>query len=76
MTAQMRAALKARPEPGFEITHVDIPAVGPRDVLIKVRATSICGTDLHIYKWDPWAQGRVKPPIIQGHELCLSLIHI
>lgn len=76
MTSQMRAALKAQPEPGFEITKVDVPSIGPRDVLIKVRATSICGTDLHIFKWDPWAQGRVKPPIIQGHELCGDIVEV
>jgi threonine 3-dehydrogenase len=74
MTSQMRAAMKVRPEPGFEMVMIDIPPVGPRDVLIKVKATSICGTDLHIARWDAWAQGRVKPPIIQGHELCGDIV--
>lgn len=76
MEVQMRAALKAKAQPGFEITRVPMPRVGPRDALVKVRATSICGTDLHIYRWDAWAQSRVTPPIIQGHELCGEVVEV
>lgn len=76
MQRTMRAAQKARAGPGFEITEVPVPAVGPRDALVKVRATSICGTDLHIYRWDAWAQGRVRPPIIQGHEFCGDVVAV
>ncbi len=47
-----------------------IPVLGPRDVLVKVKTASICGTDLHIHNWDPWAQGRIKPPLVFGHEFC------
>ncbi len=72
----MRAVIKARPEPGFELREVPVPQIGPRDVLIKVRATSICGTDLHIYRWDPWAQSRIKPPLIVGHEFCGDVVAV
>lgn len=67
----MRAALKTGPKPGLTVTSVEVPKVGPTEVLINVRATSICGTDLHMYRWDDWAQHRVTTfPLIQGHELC------
>ena len=72
----MRAVIKARPEPGFELREVPVPQIGPRDVLIKVRATSICGTDLHSYRWDPWAQSRIKPPLIVGHEFCGDVVAV
>jgi len=49
---------------------MNIPTVGPADVLVRVRAASICGTDLHIYGWDRWSQGRIKPPVTLGHEFC------
>ncbi len=72
----MRAVVKPRPGPGFELQEVPVPQIGPRDVLIKVRATSICGTDLHIYRWDTWAQGRIKPPLIIGHEFCGDVVAV
>jgi len=49
---------------------VAIPTIGPTDVLVRVKAASICGTDLHIYGWDRWSQGRIKPPLTLGHEFC------
>jgi len=49
---------------------VGVPAIGPTDVLVRVRAASICGTDLHIYGWDRWSQARIKPPVTLGHEFC------
>ena len=52
------------------MVDVPIPIPGPADVLIQVKATSICGTDLHIRDWDPWAQTHVLPPLTVGHELC------
>ena len=70
MTGTMTAVLKASPAPGSAVTEVPIPGLGPRDVLIKVRAASICGTDLHIHAWDTWAQGRIRPPLVFGHEFC------
>jgi threonine 3-dehydrogenase len=70
----MRALVKARPEPGAELEEVPVPPVGPRDVLIKVLAASICGTDLHIVRWDPWAQGRIHPPLVFGHEFAGEVV--
>jgi len=73
---KMRAIIKPRAAPGLEMTLVDVPPVGPRDVLVKVKATSICGTDRHIYNWDAWAAGRIKPPLIIGHEFCGHVVEV
>ncbi len=64
----MKALVKKRPEPGLWLDEVPAPEVGPNDVLIKMLKTSICGTDLHIYKWDAWAQKTIKTPMTIGHE--------
>ena len=64
----MKALVKVRPEPGLRIEGVPIPAVGRDDVLIRVLRTGICGTDLHIYEWDGWAQANVPVPLVVGHE--------
>jgi threonine 3-dehydrogenase len=66
----MRAIVKTAPGSGFELLDVPRPEVGDEDVLIQVKATSICGTDLHIYEWNPWAQDHVTLPLTVGHELC------
>ncbi len=77
MTDTMRAVVKAARQPGLSLMIVDIPKIGPWDVLIKVRATSICGTDLHIYNWDTWAQDRIRRvPFVQGHELCGDVVKV
>jgi threonine 3-dehydrogenase len=77
MTDTMRAAVKPARQAGLTLTTLDVPKIGPQDVLIKVRATSICGTDLHIYNWDTWAQGRIKQiPLVQGHELCGDVVEV
>ncbi len=55
---------------GLAMESVSVPATGPTDVLVRVKAASICGTDLHIYGWDRWSQGRIKPPVTLGHEFC------
>lgn len=68
MPDTMKAVVKQTAGPGAELTTIDIPRPGPGEVLIKIRATSVCGTDLHIYQWDPWAASRVKPPLVFGHE--------
>lgn len=70
MSSTMQAVVKAKPGPGVEIRQVPCPAFGSGEVLVKVEAASVCGTDLHIYNWDPWAQGRIHPPLIPGHEFC------
>ena len=66
----MRALVKTKPGPGLEIREVPRPQAGPGEVVVRVAATSLCGTDNHIYRWDEWAQGRIHPPRIIGHELC------
>lgn len=68
MTDTMRALCKTKPEPGFDVRDVPIPPIGPTDVLIRVEKAGICGTDAHIYEWDKWAQDRVHPPLVIGHE--------
>ncbi len=73
---KMQAVAKMRPGPGMELIQAEIPEVGPRDVLIKVKATSICGTDVHIYKWDAWSAGRLKPPLIIGHEFAGEIVAV
>lgn len=64
----MRALVKAKPERGLWLQDVPKPEIGPNDVLIRVTKAAICGTDLHIYKWDDWAQRTIKPPLVIGHE--------
>jgi len=66
----MQALRKPRPEPGAQIESVDVPAARPGEVLVRVRAASICGTDLHIYRWDAWSASRLHPPLTFGHEFC------
>src|ERR1700756_3340166 len=70
MPNTMLAVMKPAAAPGSEIREVPIPKFGPNEVLVKVDVASVCGTDLHIYNWDPWAQNRIKPPLIPGHEFC------
>lgn len=64
----MKALVKARAEPGLELKDVPVPAPGTDDVLIRVLRTGVCGTDLHIYEWDGWAQANVPVPLVIGHE--------
>ncbi len=68
MNSTMKALVKERPEAGFTLAEVPVPAIGPTDVLIRVEKAGVCGTDWHIYSWDKWAQARVKPPLTIGHE--------
>ncbi len=64
----MLAVKKEKGAPGATVTEAELPKMNPDEVLVKVKATSICGTDAHIYAWDEWSQGRIKPPMIFGHE--------
>ena len=64
----MKALVKARPAPGLWLDEVEVPTPGDGDVLIRVRKTSICGTDLHIHHWDAWAQATIPVPLVIGHE--------
>ena len=70
MQKTMLAVVKPEAAPGAEIREVKVPAFGRNEVLVKVKVASICGTDLHIYEWDRWAQNRIHPPLIPGHEFC------
>ena len=70
MPKTMLAVVKPEAAPGSEIREVKVPSFGRTDVLVKVKVASICGTDLHIYEWDRWAQNRIHPPLIPGHEFC------
>lgn len=64
----MQAIVKENRAPGLKVTSVPKPSPGPGEVLIAVRHAGVCGTDLHIADWDAWAQGRIKPPLVIGHE--------
>ncbi|KAK8839626.1 hypothetical protein M9Y10_031992 [Tritrichomonas musculus] len=64
----MNALVKPIAGPGLELCKVPIPEPGPNEVLIKIHKTAICGTDVHIYNWDSWAQENIKPPMVIGHE--------
>jgi threonine 3-dehydrogenase len=70
MPATMKALRKTQAGKGLQIESTNLPPTGPTDVLVRVKASSICGTDLHIYGWDRWSQGRIKPPVTLGHEFC------
>ncbi|MEW6545770.1 MAG: L-threonine 3-dehydrogenase [Bacillota bacterium] len=72
----MKAVVKAGPGPGAELREVEVPRPGPGEVLVKVKAASICGTDYHIYRWDPWSAGRVRPPLVLGHEFCGEVVEL
>ena len=74
MPHTMMAVVKPQAAPGAEIREVKVPGFGRTDVLVKVRVASICGTDLHIYNWDRWAQNRIHPPLIPGHEFCGEVV--
>jgi threonine 3-dehydrogenase len=64
----MRAIRKSRPQPGLDVCDVPQPTHGPTDVLIRVKHAGVCGTDLHIADWGEWARGRIRPPVVVGHE--------
>jgi threonine 3-dehydrogenase len=72
----MRAVVKAAPGAGLELTEVPTPSVGARDVLIRVHNAGVCGTDLHIWEWDSWAAGRLRPPVTIGHEFAGEVVEL
>jgi threonine 3-dehydrogenase len=72
----MKALVKSRPQPGIWMEEIPEPSVGHNDVLIRVRKTAICGTDLHIYNWDSWAQKTIPVPMAVGHEFCGEIVEI
>src|SRR5712671_2111105 len=75
-TTVMLALVKTAPGPGLSLENVPEPAMGINDVRIGVRKTGICGTDLHIESWDPWAARTIKPPLVVGHEFVGTVLEI
>jgi threonine 3-dehydrogenase len=66
----MRALVKSKSEPGLWMEHVPVPEPGPNDMLIRVKKSAICGTDVHVWNWDSWAQKTIPVPMVVGHEFC------
>ncbi len=76
MTNMMKALVKAKPEPGLWMENRPVPEIGPDDVLIRIRKTGICGTDVHIWNWDDWAQRTVPVGLITGHEFAGEIVEV
>ncbi|HEY5552782.1 MAG TPA: L-threonine 3-dehydrogenase [Opitutaceae bacterium] len=72
----MKAIAKTVAGPGLEMIEAPVPQPGPNDVVIKIKKTAICGTDVHIYKWDDWASKTIKPPMIIGHEYVGTVVEV
>ncbi len=72
----MKALVKAKPERGIWMEDIAVPEVGHNDVLIKVNRTAICGTDIHIFKWDDWAQKTIPVPMAVGHEFSGEIVEM
>ncbi|MCR4424622.1 MAG: L-threonine 3-dehydrogenase [Firmicutes bacterium] len=76
MVRTMKALVKATPGPGAQLLDVEVPRVKPGHLLVRVLATAICGTDIHIYDWTEWAQKRIKPPMVFGHEFSGEVVEV
>lgn len=76
MSKKMDALVKKYAKPGLWLEKVDMPVVGEQDVLIKMKKTAICGTDLHIYNWDEWSQNTIPVPMTIGHEFVGEIVEI
>ncbi len=72
----MKALVKTKPETGISLQDVPVPVMGHSDVLIKIKKTSFCGTDMHIYNWDEWAQKNIQLPLLLGHEFYGEIVDI
>src|SRR5438270_3767763 len=72
----MKALVKSRSAPGLWLEDVPVPQYGINDVLIRVDRTGICGTDLHIYKWDSWARKTIPVPMVVGHEFVGEIVDV
>jgi threonine 3-dehydrogenase len=72
----MKSLVKTKPEPGIWMEDVPVPVCGANDVLVKIQKTAICGTDIHIYSWDDWAQATVPVPMTIGHEYCGEIAEV
>ena len=76
MNNTMQALVKGTPARGLEMQTVAVPQAGPNEVLIRVEKTAICGTDLHIFLWDEWAQRTIQTPLVIGHEFMGRIVHM
>lgn len=76
MRNDMKALVKARAEPGLWMERRGVPEIGPDDVLIRIKKTGICGTDIHIWNWDEWAAKTVPVPLITGHEFAGEIVEL
>ena len=76
MANTMKALVKAKAEPGIWVQEVPVPGIGPNDVLIKIRKTAICGTDVHIFKWDDWSRKTIPVPMTIGHEFVGDIVEV
>jgi threonine 3-dehydrogenase len=76
MTNEMKALSKLHAREGLWMTHAPVPEIGPDDVLIRINKTGICGTDIHIWNWDDWAQKTVPVPLITGHEFAGEIVEV
>ena len=72
----MKALSKLHPKKGLWMTDAEVPVAGPNDLLIKIRKTAICGTDMHIYAWDQWSQNTIPVPMIVGHEYVGEVVEV
>ncbi|MBA2291521.1 MAG: L-threonine 3-dehydrogenase [Gemmatimonadales bacterium] len=72
----MRALVKTAPGVGMDLVDRPVPSIGDHDVLIKVHHAGVCGTDLHIWEWDAWAAGRLRPPVVIGHEFAGEVVDL
>src|SRR5512141_2099931 len=76
IVVDVKALVKSRREPGLWLEDVETPKIGINDVLIRVLRTGICGTDVHIYKWDDWAQKTIPVPMAVGHEFVGEIVEV
>jgi threonine 3-dehydrogenase len=72
----MKALVKRNSEKGLWLEDVPEPEIGINDVLIKIHRTAICGTDMHIYNWDAWAQATIPVPMVVGHEFVGEIVDV
>jgi threonine 3-dehydrogenase len=76
MQKTMKALVKTTAAPGVSLEEVPVPVIGPGDLLIRVDKVAICGTDVHIYEWNPWARKTIRPPQVLGHEFVGHIVEI
>ena len=76
MSTTMRAIRKSKSDRGLSVEEVPIPSIKSDEVLVEVEAAGICGTDLHIWKWDAWSRQRIKPPLTLGHEFSGTIVEV